>query len=73
MNTVQDEWIQFEKMVIALDAPDIQVKEMKLAFFGGATALLALSMRIATYDEDAAVEILEGLHDECERFKDEVT
>lgn len=50
------------------DAPEIQVNEMKLAFLGGASALLALTTEISCHSEDAGVEMLEGLHDECRRF-----
>lgn len=50
------------------DAPEIQVNEMRIAFFGGASALLALTNEISCHSEDAGVEMFEGLHDECRRF-----
>lgn len=69
MNTIADEWESFERMVVARDAPAVQRSEMKLAFFGGASAVLALQLRIPQEkSEDASVGMLAGWHDECKRF-----
>ena len=70
MNTIQQQWEGFKKNVVPNDAPEIQVSEMRIAFFGGASALLALTTEISYHSEDAGVEMLEGLHDECRRFAD---
>src|SRR3546814_20446029 len=44
-NLLNNEWDTFREMVLAHDAPDIQLSEMRRAFFGGAAALFKVMMR----------------------------
>src|SRR3546814_8022847 len=44
-NLLNNEWDTFREMVLAPDAPDIQLSEMRRAFFGGAAALFQVMMR----------------------------
>src|SRR3546814_11622905 len=44
-NLLNNEWDTFREMVLAPDAPDIQLSEMRRAFFGGAAALFKVMMR----------------------------
>src|SRR3546814_11107890 len=44
-NLLNNEWDTFREMVLAPDAPDIQLSEMRRAFFGGAAALFNVLMR----------------------------
>lgn len=43
MKPIEKLWEGYRKMVIPKDAPDIQIRECKQAFFAGAAAFLAAS------------------------------
>ena len=75
MNTIAEQWGLFEKAVIPIDAPAIQRQEMRRAFYGGAAALLRLQWVVGdgAIGEDAGVAIIEGWHDECLRFAEDVS
>jgi hypothetical protein len=69
MKTIQQRWTDFETRCIAFDAPAIQRREMRLAFFAGAKALLDVTSEIAEIsDERACVEALEMFHREARAF-----
>jgi hypothetical protein len=69
LNTIAAEWALFERAVVSDSAGDVQRSEMRLAFYAGASAVLALYNRVAaTVSDDAAVAILEGLHQEAKAF-----
>ncbi len=68
MNTVKDGFDEIRERVIPKDAPDVQVKEMKKAFYAGAAWLLHLQGVIAELDEDAAVAVLQSLHNEVKDY-----
>lgn len=74
MNTVQEQWDMFSKMVVPKTAPPVQVQEMRRAFYSGVEAMLRIQWAIGdkSVSENAAVEMLEGVHDECQRFAVEV-
>ena len=74
MNTVQEQWEIFSKQVVPKDAPAIQVTEMRRSFYAGAESMLRIQWAIgdSAISEDAGVAILEGVHDECRRFADDV-
>ena len=67
-NTIRQQWEDFERAVVAKNAPSVQRKEMKLAFFGGAAAILALQIAMPDVSDDDGVEMLKAWHDECEKF-----
>lgn len=68
-NTIEAEWLVFEKVVVPETAGLAQRRDMQLAFYGGASATLALYYRIAGEEsDDAAVEILQGLYEEAEAY-----
>jgi hypothetical protein len=73
MNTIQEKWESFKILVIPNDAPRIQIKEMRNAFFAGAISVISITDAISEVNvsEDAGVAMLEGLHDECRRFVNE--
>jgi len=73
MNTIQSKWDSFRTSVIPKNAPHVQVKEMSNAFFAGAISVINITDAISdsNISEDAGVEMLEGLHDECRRFVNE--
>ena len=74
MNTIQEQWEQFESLVINPNAPDVQRSEMKRAFYAGAQALLNVEWAIAdtSLSDDAVVEMLEGCYQEIQMFADQV-
>ena len=73
MGGLQKEWLIFRKQVIPPDAPDVQVREMKLAFHAGIAVMLAMTNYLANEaDELVAVRILKQLHQENEAFFKEV-
>ena len=74
MNTIAEQWELFEKAVMPTGAPDIQRQEMRRAFYGGAESLLRLQWVVGdgSISEDAGVAIIEGWHDECLRFAEDM-
>ena len=68
MNTIQSEWEEFRDKVVPEDAPNEQIRDMEIAFYSGAHSLLNLTMVVSQHKEDAAVEMLEGLHVESNQF-----
>lgn len=63
MTTILQEWLDFRDKVIASDAPDIQVREMKKAFYGGAISTFA-QVALANTPEE-----LDALHAELRQFQ----
>lgn len=74
MNTIDEQWALFAKMVLPKDAPPVQQQEMRRAFYAGAGSILRMQWEIgdAAVSEDAGVQIMEGWHDECRRFAQQV-
>ena len=70
MNTIQEQWLSFEKMVIPKNAPLIQHKEMRIAFYAGAQAMINALVVIGDdkVSEDAGVAMLDGYMTEMEMF-----
>ena len=59
MKTFKDTWDNFANLVIDKNASEMQFREMKLAFYAGASQLINLMMdeTINLSDEDAAEQI----------------
>lgn len=74
MNTVQEQWNAFSKLVVPKDASPYQKQEMRRSFYAGAEAMLRIQFAITepSISENAAVEILEGLNQELTLFANEV-
>lgn len=72
MNTVQQQWAMFEKLVMPKDAPPRQRQEMRRAFYAGVKATLCLQFEMGNVSDDAVVAMIEGWHDECRRFAQQV-
>ncbi len=74
MNTIQEQWSTFLAQVVPKDAADIQINEMRLAFYAGVTAMMHIEDVISNekVSVNAAIAILEGVHDECHRFVSDV-
>ena len=74
MNTIAEQWAAFEVLVVPKDAPPVQRQEMRRAFYAGAETMLRLSYSVGdkSISENAGVAMLEGWHDECRRFAQQV-
>ena len=74
MNTIQEQWESFATRVVPKDAPAIQRKEMRRAFYAGAEAMMRINFAIGhdSISEDAGIQILNGCQDECRRFAEQV-
>jgi hypothetical protein len=69
-------WKSFEDTVIPKGAPDIQVSEMRKAFYCGAAHLYSSVMIVLDPGEEATERDLQRMriiHDELEAFKMEAT
>ena len=74
MNTVQQFWESYQSIVIARDAPEVQIKETKRAFYAGSAAALALFDAIGQdiISNDGKDAMIEGLLEELWHFKNSV-
>ena len=68
MNTIADEWREFERLVVPATAGAGQRRDMRIAFYAGANAILALGQLISELSDDAAMAVLQSLHDESAAF-----
>jgi len=68
MNTVQSEWDSFKEKVIPKDAPPVQLKEMRNAFYGGAWSMLNMLTELGNLSEKAAMGMIDGLEEEFKLF-----
>ena len=75
MNTVQEHWQSFMTQVIPKDAPPVQINEMRIAFYAGATAMCGIHNNIIDMDisNEAVIRIMKGCEDEVMRFIQKVT
>jgi hypothetical protein len=74
MRTIQQIWDGFERAVLPPNCSDVQRNEMRKAFYGGAGAMLAMTSEIAGIENrEAAVAVLQGLHEEVAVFAANVT
>lgn len=66
---LEKEWESLAAKVIPEDAPEIQHREMKRAFYMGATATMALTTEMAsTLSEDDGVVFMRSLRREIHEF-----
>lgn len=73
-NTIAEQWAAFEAAVVPKSAPPVQRQEMRRAFYAGAEAMLRMQWDIGdeAVSENAGVAMMEGWHDECRRFAQQV-
>lgn len=74
MNTIQEQWLLFLKLVVPKDAAPYQQQEMRRSFYAGAEAMMRIQFSISdpSISDDAAVQILEGLRQELTIFAQQV-
>lgn len=67
---IQSEWLSFVEACELQDAPAVQLREMRNAFFAGALAVFAALVDDAANDvpEEAVVDKLESIKRELEAF-----
>ena len=70
MKSIEQRWKDFRARVMDPDCPEIQVREMRLAFFAGFRSMLDATVFLAGFDERLAVVELEKLHIEARAFGD---
>lgn len=68
MKVISERWAEFRERVIDPNAPDVQVSEMRIAFYAGFKAMLDANLELAMIDQLTAVRLLEQLHIEAPRF-----
>lgn len=67
--TIEDEWKTFRERVMAPDCHEVQVREMRIAFFGGASSMFNIAaLEIGRMEEEAVVEALKKLSEELKNF-----
>jgi hypothetical protein len=69
MKSIAERWTEFERRVIASDAPQIQRDEMRLAFYAGCATLIDVENEVASVDDDAVcVIMLDTIYQEVWKF-----
>jgi len=72
---VEAGWVAFRHLVIAKDAPDVQVSEMRLAFFAGAEHVFSSMIAFMEEGEEPTekdLKRMDQLHAELERYRQEM-
>jgi hypothetical protein len=73
--SVAESWNQFAQLVFRPGTSEIQIREMRRAYYAGFhTALLTLLHGVSEGEEptDNDVAYLNSLHNECEQFAEEI-
>lgn len=71
VKTIDQEWRNFAEMVIDPTAPDVQRSEMRMAFYGGASVMLAKLVELTESDsisEAEGMRAVDALEKECSDF-----
>jgi hypothetical protein len=69
MTSLKDEWERFKTAAIPTDASIEQYRDMQIAFYGGAAAMLTLALEAAdetVSDEDAEQRLTTYAQELCE-------
>jgi hypothetical protein len=71
---IEQEWQEFEKKIMPKNAPEIQRKEMRRAFYAGAWTMLKLVQSLGAdgIPEEDAIGVLEEVDKECIEFLSQV-
>lgn len=64
---ILEEWNTYREMVIPPNAPEIQLKEMRRAFFAGASMCFTLMVNKSD-DQDAGLQLLTDIDEEFRSF-----
>lgn len=67
--TIEDDWKEFYASIGLVDAPDIQKREMRRAFFAGQLAMFLFQMKhMANVADDLAMQMLADREGELRLF-----
>lgn len=68
--TIAEQWQAFSILAMPVTAGDTQRQEMRRSFYCGFEAAMRVYETLAagTLTEQAAIAIMDGLRDECDRF-----
>lgn len=75
---IQKEWEAFRDKVLPDGAPEVQLREMRRAFFAGAISLRGVMFKVLedTGDPNEVTEgdlrVMEDINDEFERYADDL-
>lgn len=66
MNTIEESWEKFSKVAIPANADERQVRDMRLAYFSGASRILDISSNLAdkNVSQEAYCAVFDGLVEE---------
>jgi GTPase SAR1 family protein len=72
MNTIHDQWVDFQSTALPKDAPPVQLREMRRSFYAGCFAFMMLldNMSKENISEEASLAMMEGWDDEIKQFAD---
>ncbi|MFN6538113.1 MAG: hypothetical protein RM021_017445 [Nostoc sp. EkiNYC01] len=66
---LEGEWLDYSNQAIAINAPAIQRKEMRRAFYAGASAMFNLLTSIDdSISEEEGAKVIDALQKECIDF-----
>lgn len=68
VDSVRESWNQFRAAVMPPNASNVQIQEMRRAFYAGAWAMFCTMNQASAGSEDEGVEALESLNAEMECF-----
>jgi hypothetical protein len=71
LKTVAENWDQFKRQTIPKNAPELQIEEMKKAFYSGAFSIMHMQRDLAEKyadDDDACIKFITTWHQECADF-----
>lgn len=69
MNTIAWAWERFQARCVPADTPEDKREEIRMAFYGGAQAMMSIFDNVAGHGEEAAEAALETLSDELLEFE----
>ena len=65
-------WESFRKAVIPKDASEIQLREMKKAFYAGCATMMTIGIVVGEVSEENGIEILDTAYKEIHDFADKI-
>lgn len=73
MKTISEKWLSFHLEVLSDAIPDVEIIDMRRAFYAGAAALLSLmEENVAGVPDDEGVTFLEKIQEELIAFSERV-
>ncbi len=72
--TIQGAWESYRALVVAADATEQEVRELRAAFWSGASLVIdrVLMAAVRATDDEEGVELIDGLAMECRDFTREM-